>query len=273
VKFKIIFTFFNLVIIVSFLVVFFMPLILLGNDYAALFWKESWYLPLLFLAVVLGIDTYFFFNWKLFRLLEDENWDGVISYLENGLYGKGRCSGQRVRILVNAYLLKNRMEDIERLEKHLKAHRPSLHSRFALSLGVPALLKTDAESLEFFYGALREERRRERDWINFLYSFALLMQGRRDEAREQFSRLVEADYCGPVVMLLSLYTLDPFTREDDDTASLVSRKSAELKKQFQRPALEKSIQRSREQIIPVMLAKLTEDALSWLYPPEREEQA
>jgi hypothetical protein len=250
-----------------------MPLFMLGTEYALLFWQNSWFLPLLFFLIVGGIDTYFLLNWKLFRLLEEENWAGVIKLLEEAVYSKERISGQRIKLLINAYLLKSNMDGVDRLEAFLREKRPALHSRHALSLGVPRLLRTDAEGLEFFYAPFLEEKRKDRDWIHFLYSFSLLMQERRDDAESQLVSLVQADDCGPVVMLLALYSLAPFGKEHDVVASLVSRKSGELKNRFKKPALEKELIRSREQIIPVMLAKLTEDALTWLYPVSKEEQA
>ncbi|WP_020614247.1 hypothetical protein [Sediminispirochaeta bajacaliforniensis] len=269
-KFKIIFLFFNLVIVLSFFVVFFMPLFMLGHEYAAIFWRDSWYLPIIFFLIIGGIDSYFLLNWRLFRNLEDENWDGVIAYLEDRLYQRGRISGQKIRILINAYLLKNNMQGIDRLESHLREHYPRLHSRFLLSLGIPRLLRTDAEGLEFFFGPHRDETRKDKEWINFLYGFSLLMQVRREEAMGHFVSMIHSGYVGPTVRLLLLYSLAPFTVEQDDVASLVSAESAEMKKRYSRPALEKEIQRSREQVVPVILAKLTEDALNWLYPSKQE---
>ena len=47
-KFKTIFILFNIVIIASFAIIFFMPLMMLGWDYTAIFWKNNWFLPIVF---------------------------------------------------------------------------------------------------------------------------------------------------------------------------------------------------------------------------------
>lgn len=272
-KFKIIFLFFNLVIIISFLVIFFMPLIMLGGDYAGDFWKDSWFLPVLFLLAVVGIDSYFFYNWKLFRYLEEEDWERAIEYLEGRLESTGRISASRLRILINTYILKSRIESLETLEAKVREKVPKLHSRYALSLGIPKLLKTDAEGLEFFYGPLREKPRKDQDWIRYLYSFALLLQERREEAREELKTIIEGPKSRPVVLLMALYSLSPFSAMDQETASFVSDHCARLKERYSRPAMEKEIQKSREQLVPIMMGKLTEEALQWLYQTPREELA
>lgn len=266
-KFKIIFIFFNIVILLSFLVIFFMPLFILGGEYAASFWQKSWYLPLLFLLVVGGIDSYFLFNWKLFTCLEQEDWEGVITFTEERLYRRERIGRLGVRVLINAYLLKNRLDDINRLEEWLKEKKPRLHSFFVLPLGIPKLLRTDAEALEFYYGPLRGERRNDRDWFQFLYAFALLMQQRRDEAAREFEAVFSLDP-SPVVLILALYSLEPFGREDDRIASLVSEKSGTLKRRYSRAALERDVRKSREQLLPVILGKMINDAIAWLYPED-----
>ncbi len=68
-KFKTIFILFNAVIIFSFLIIYFMPLMMLGWEYATVFWSKNWFLPLLFAGVLALLNTYFISNWKLFSLL------------------------------------------------------------------------------------------------------------------------------------------------------------------------------------------------------------
>ncbi len=242
-----------------------MPLFILGSEYAATFWQKSWYLPLFFLFLVGVIDSYFFLNWKLFTFLEQEDWEGVIRYEEGRIYQNGRAGKLDIRILLNAYLLKNSMDSINRLESWLREHKPRLHSQFVLSLGIPKLLRTDAEGLEFYYGPLRDENRKDGDWIQFLYAFSLLMQQRREAASAEFVKVLDKNP-SPVVLLLSLYSLDPFGQEDDTIASLVSEKSGVLKKRFSKPAFEKEVRKSREQLMPIILAKMISDAIEWLYP-------
>ena len=88
-KFKTIYILFNAVILLSFGFIFLMPLLLLGSDYFSLFVSKNWIAGALFLLTLIIINGYFLWNWKLFHLLETEDWRGLINLLENRVYEKG----------------------------------------------------------------------------------------------------------------------------------------------------------------------------------------
>ena len=68
-KFRTIFILFNVVIIVSFLFVFLLPLFLLGPESSLGFWKGNWYLALFFLALIAGLNAFFIVNRQTFVLV------------------------------------------------------------------------------------------------------------------------------------------------------------------------------------------------------------
>ena len=81
-KFKTIFIIFNVVIVFSFLFIFFMPLFLLGGDYFVDFFFNNWFIGILFVITLFIFNFYFLQNWQLFRLLENEDWNKLIEFLE-----------------------------------------------------------------------------------------------------------------------------------------------------------------------------------------------
>jgi len=115
-KFRTIFILFNVVILTSFLFVFFLPLLLLGPESSLSFWKGNWYLALLFLALIAGLNSFFLVNRKTFVLVEREDWAELSAHLGGLMFPKGRFTGSRVRLLVNAYLLQSDIAGIESLE-------------------------------------------------------------------------------------------------------------------------------------------------------------
>ncbi len=77
-KFKAIYILFNVVLVVSFLVIFLMPVFLLGSDYFSLFWTRNWVIAVVFVVTLAALNTYFLLNWGLFTRLEREDWPGLI---------------------------------------------------------------------------------------------------------------------------------------------------------------------------------------------------
>ncbi len=80
-KFRTIYILFNVVIAVSFVFVFFLPFFLLGWDYSLEFWKGSWYLALFFIVLLGVLNAFFAWNWKVFSLVEKEDWSGLSAHL------------------------------------------------------------------------------------------------------------------------------------------------------------------------------------------------
>ena len=72
-KFRLIFIVFNVVLVISFLVIYVTPLLILGWSYTRIFWANNWYLPVIFVGIIGVLNAYFASNRKLFRLLENED--------------------------------------------------------------------------------------------------------------------------------------------------------------------------------------------------------
>jgi hypothetical protein len=264
-KFKTIFILFNVVIVFSFLFIFFMPLTVLGWDYAQLFWSRNWILAVLFVAVMVGINAYFFSQWRLFMLLESENWQGLIHYLEERIYDKKRIRPQHVRILINTYVVTSRLDAIEKLEGFLVKHRPDLVSRFALQLGVPYLLKNQADTAErFFSGLLENPRVKRRNWIRWTHAFAVLLQQKQDDAKERLKELVP-DVKDPVLLVLALYLLEAFTKSDEEAGRLVESNLAELKQKYTQSQWSKEADKRKNEIHVLLLSKLLQEASDWAF--------
>ena len=160
-KFKTIYILFNAVILLSFGFIFLMPLFLLGGDYFSLFVSKNWIAGALFLLTLIVINGYFLSNWKLFRLLETEDWRGLIRLLEQRVYRKGRFGKGTIKMLINAYVVTSNVEKISDLESRLREKRPRLLRTYALQFGIPYLLKMkdDPKSAESYFGRAAESEK------------------------------------------------------------------------------------------------------------------
>jgi len=267
VKFKLIFFLFNAIILLSFLVVLLMPLILLGPEYTRTFWSSSWYLPLIFLVAIALIDAYFVAHWRLLSLLEEENWQGLIDYLEQQCLDKEKLRSQFVRTLINAYFITNTVSRIEELEKKVRAKKPAQLRKFALQFGIPKLLHNDPDDIVSYFEEFKDARVPNRQWIRFLYAFGLLMKRENTDGREILLQIIR-ETKEPILELVSLYTVDPFKTIDDEVLSLVQQHKDRLTERYSREALEKEMSKQRDNVVVIILGKLITDALDWLYGTE-----
>ncbi len=264
-KFKVIFILFNIVVMFSFLIVAIMPFLMLGPEYSMVFFRESWYFFLIFLFAIGSIDLYFFMNWRLFSLLEEENWDELIIFLSDRIFTRKRLYGYYVKILANTLLLKSDIEGIVRLEKLIREEKPKILKRMVLSFSVPLLIKGDAEKMEDYFGAFVGIKGvRQSDWILFLYSFSLLLNGKKDEAAESLLTL-----CGrktiPILRLLTVYSLSSVAVEGKEDFKCIGKTQQDLLSEFPKKKMEFELENVNDNVIAIVLNKFSKDAIEWLY--------
>lgn len=264
-KFKIIFIIFNAIIVFSFLFIFFMPFLILGWDYTQVFWSNNWILAVIFVLIMGGLNAYFISNWKLFTLLEEENWHGLISYLEDRVFAKHRITKQSIRILVNTYVVTSNPEKITELEIFLRDERPKMVPAFAVQLGIPYLLRNEPEEMERYYGhIMKDPRCGELNWVKWNYGFALMLQQRVQEARDILVEILEGTK-NALLKLITAYLLDAFSSSDATVASQVQDVRTAIRAKFDDEAWQKEIERQRNNLQVLVLSKLIRDATNWLF--------
>jgi len=269
-KFKTLFSLFNVVILVSFSFVFFMPLPVLGWEYALTFWAQNWAIAVLFVAVLVALDVYFVLNWKLFRLLEREDWPGLRSLLEAELAKKGTLGLQKTKIFLNACLIGQNPGRIHDLRAVYVERRVRFLPKVALSLGLPLVLEGKGDAIEAFFGPLLDDRRAggDRAWMGWCVAFARLLRQDTDGAKP----LLEAglnDKKQPVLELLSLYLLDNLKHRDAEVGARVERDRVALASQLTAKEWDSHIEGLKERVILVLfMEKLIGEARQWLAAPQ-----
>ncbi len=266
-RMKTIFILLNAVLVVAFLVIFLTPLLLLGGDWFGVFWGRNWFIGGVFVAVLAAVDCYFILNWKLFAALENENWAAVASFLEKRIYRRGPVLGARVRLLLNTYLVTSNTEGIRALEKHFGQSRPSLIGRFSLAFGIPHLLAKEPRDAEAFFRALLASRRlAARDWIAWDHAFSLMQMKSEPEARAELVALADR-VSEPVLLLLVAYLLDAVAAREPAAQRKVAGLRDRLARGRSPEAFQRSIEKASGNMQVVVLSRLVQDAVKWLFAP------
>jgi hypothetical protein len=272
-KMKAIFILLNSVLAVAFLVIFLTPLFLLGLDWFGVFWTRNWPIALVFVVTLAAVDLYFFFNWRLFRDLEKENWAGVAGLLEQRIFRRGRFFAAQVKLLLNTYMVTSNTEGILALEAYLSKRRPRLIGRFSLPFGIPHLLAKDAKDPEaFFRGLLAGPRVADRDWVRWNHAFSLLQLKKPEDARAELVDL-SGSVREPVLLLLVLYLLDVLAKDDEALEARLGEMRETLRASHTPSSIQKAIEKSSGNLQVVVLSRLLQDAVQWLFagPPAKKE--
>lgn len=266
-KIKTIIWMFNIVILFSFLFVFFMPVFFLGWDYSRTFWSANWYLVLLFAAVLALLNGYFRLNWSLFSALERESWNDVAAVLEKRIFERNRRTISNVRILVNSYIVTSRTADIARLETDLRNHAPSVLTKTCLLFGITHLLTNSGEDIERYYGEFREKTRGAvQRWTRWHYAFGLLLLERVDEAKVVLTALLDENR-DELLTAFTCFLLDPVLGSEDPERTVLTVKTGELRDRNSPARWKQMTERRKNEIHVLVLSRLLQDIEAWLFPP------
>ncbi len=264
-KFKTIFIIFNIVIVCSFLFIFFMPLILLGGQHFGTFFLKNWFIGVLFVFTLAIFNFYFLRNWKLFQLLEKEDWQSLTEFLQKRIYNDTVTRQNYVRILINAYLVTSNTEAIAKLETFLSEKKPRLVRQFAIQFGIPYLLINRPEESEKYFGKLLTEKGlRNAGWIRWNYAFSLLQLKELVGARKEFTTIIRGKK-DPVLLLLSLYMLNSLKIDDIMLRAQMDEKINEFKKANTRENWDRKIERAKGNIQVLILSKIIKEASDWVF--------
>lgn len=221
-KFKSIFFLFNIVVIFSFSLIFLLPLVLLSGSYSSVFWLDNWYLAVIFLFLIVALDSYFIFNWKLFVYLEKEDWNNLTLFLEDKIYIRGKFKKQYIRLMINTSLAVSNLDKIDRLAKEIEDRKPELLRRYALLLGIPLFLRDNTSEALIHYGKYKDDiKTTDLNWVKWVYAFSLIRNSSEDMAQTILLEILKSK-SDDVLKLLTLYLLDSIAYSSKETDSLKS---------------------------------------------------
>ncbi len=243
-----------------------LPATVFGSDYAREFWSSKWYFSLFFAAVIAGLNVYFSRNWKMFTYLENENWEGLAAYLEEQIYTKKRINRRKVLLLINTYILHSQIDDLQKLSVFLETEKPEVKKTFVLQFGIVHLVSNDPEAISEYFSRYMHLRTAQNEWINWCYSFGLVMQRNIEDGRK--SLLANAsDIKSPIVRLLTLYLLDSIVFDDHPDREFVTQEKEAFSRKYTRRIITHELEKAKSNVLIVVLLKIINQAIDWLFPP------
>jgi hypothetical protein len=269
VKFKTIFVLFNAILVFSFAFIFIMPFALLGMQYSLRFWAQNWPMILFFMAVLAVFNLFFIKNWKLFSLLESEDWNALGALLGDKVFSGKRHDRRTLRLLVNTSLLRGDMATIERLESALREGKPSALRRDAMLFGAARLLHNDTGASERFLAEFSDGKGVEHpDWLQFYHSFTLVLRKQASEAAPRFETLLHSR--DPILSLLSAYMLGTHCAgaagpaERERLQEIAGARRASIAAKYSQVRWGREVERAKGEVHIVILSRIIDEASAWL---------
>jgi hypothetical protein len=154
----------------------------------------SWPLGLALAVFLTALEVFYFSHYRLFNLIEREDWPALAQYLENRVFQQGHYRPYLVRLLANTYLVLSDSAAVISLENKTVTVKPALVEANALIFGTARILGKDIPgAVDFFFGRLAAGayRREQAQWLRWYYGFSLLLDRQFALAADQFMLLVK----------------------------------------------------------------------------------
>jgi len=246
-RFKSIFFLFNSLVLLSLLFVLIPSFVFLdrGGMNAV---RNLWIILSVFALLVGVLNFYCIQNWKLFSLLEAEDWPDLLAWLENRLYVRRKLNWAYSNLLVNTALSVSNFDAIKKLEAEIRQKRPVLLRTLGVSLGIPILLGQNWKAIAEYYGPLADDSRtRQRDWAIWCRAVAL-----GGERIDQLMELLNGQDIS--LRLLSWEILERRSRYlSDAQLDILTASKTELKNMLNGSKGDRMLQKSRENYLISLL--------------------
>jgi hypothetical protein len=274
-KFKSIFILSNIIIFVFLSFIGVAPFLIMGAGFVSEFWRMAWPLFLVLAAFLAALEVFFIINYRLFSLLEREDWPALAQYLEMRVIRKGHYNPHLVRLLANTYLVLSDSLSVMNLENKTALVKPALIESNALVFGAARILAKDiAGAVNFFAARLNagsgKVRRGQVQWLRWYYGFALLLDRQFAPAAEQFTLLAKEADDALVAGLSAFFLYDTLRKllpERGLELKAAALDSQERVKKFLRTPgdWDKETAKIETEVHAAILYKNLGDAARWIY--------
>jgi len=148
---------------------------------------------LLFMVLLLGfMGIFFFYNYRLFSLLEREDWPALAYYLEQKVFIKGKYKTRYVQLLASSYLVISDFASVLTLENKAAVVKPLVIEKNVLIFGAARILGGNhTEAADFFKDHIDKGRikKKDRQWVRWFYGFSQLLTSDFKAASQEFISL------------------------------------------------------------------------------------
>jgi hypothetical protein len=230
---------------------------------------------LLFVIITLGfVIVFLLLNYRLFSLLEREDWPALSYYLENKIYTKGKYSASKVRLLASSYLAVLDYVSVFKLENKVIHAKPSVIEKNILIFGTVRILNGSLkEAVGFFRAYLEKGKKEERQWVRMFYGFSLLLCGAFNRAGQEFSSLAVSSknmlVCGLSVYFLGTSVLN-YSQKPEECKIIVEKGRARVVKKVKNiKGWKKEAEKLKADIHAAIIKKYIDEAGKWFFPSDQ----
>lgn len=271
-KFKALVVVINIVLISTFLCLFFLPFLIVSpKDMPELRQKGVLFTGLFGIALLL-LNGVLLGNWAVMDFLEKEDWPGLAHHLEVRVLGQKRYRKRSARLLLESLVVLGDFETIGKFASRLKDDRPRLYRELAPCLSGAFILAGKyglaSDTVEFAMGNGRALGSGDLAWLKFYRGLSAYMERSYGKALEDFMPLcVESD--DPLVTALSGYLCSVSAGKHGGTDGTPGRAAddarSRVREKIPRKAWDRYVDRAKEDIRIVILGSLINQAGAWIY--------
>jgi hypothetical protein len=238
---------------------------------------RQFFLPLIFfiLLTFVCVNIFLLFNYRLFSLLEREDWPALSYYLENKIYTKGKYNARNVRLLASSYLVILDYASVFKLENKAMHAKPSVIDKNILIFGTVRILNGSLEeAVDFFRMYLEKGKKSERQWIRMFYGFSLLLCGAFNRAEQEFSFLALSSnntlVCGLSVYFLGTSILNYSQKFDECKLIVENGRTRIIRKYKNLKSVKEETEKIGSDIHAVIIKNYIDEAGNWFFPSEHD---
>ncbi|PIE98951.1 MAG: hypothetical protein CR988_00865 [Treponema sp.] len=266
-KFKILVIILNIVLLLVFVSIFFIPV--LNPAFSEITGKKYLFFIPVFLVLIIIFNAVYFKNRKIVESIESEDWTAVCLHLEDEVFSKKRMSFKNVRLLSETMLLLSDFAGLERLETTVRANKPEYLAKIASNLAGGKLLSGKYQSLYDFTSGLAARRNNTDQWIVFYTAFSLQMLKEHKKAAERFLEIYDKVSVPLIRAMTGYFIFNILATQAKLTPKEAESGKQELKKEilndYNYTKWQEYTEKQKEAIHILVFKKVIDDTTDWLY--------
>jgi hypothetical protein len=235
-------------------------------------------------VILVSLGIFFLFNYRLFSLLEREDWPALAYYLEQKIFVKDRYNNRFVKLLASSYMVISDYPSVIKLENKASIVKRSVVEKNILIFGSARVISGDTKGAAAFFKTHLDKgrlRRQDREWVRWFYGFSWLLSGAFDKAEQEFLSMVVSSHdaliTGISAFFLANNVANKSLRQQD---CLLAAENGRGRVTHALKTIEdwnKEVKKAENEIHIAIIRKYIDEAGQWLYTvkqpdlPEKEE--
>ena len=174
---------------------------------------------------------------------------------------------RNILLYINASLMKNELDDIDKLASQIREEKARLFRKYAVPLSVPVVLRHDGNEIVQRFKPLWEvEKKTDRDpWVGWNFGFGLTLAGSREEAVTVLLETFDSARRDRALKLLSLYLLKTTSPDRDEIKKRREGFIPDLRKRYSQTSWLEFVQRKQDSVQLLIVSAILKEASTWAF--------